>query len=50
MRGCPRGVVASVLDCDIVLSEFELQSPDYVHFQTNAFRKDMNPPPAVWDK
>ena len=28
----PRGVVANVLDCDIVESEFEHQSLIYVHF------------------
>ena len=31
----PRGVVADLLACDIVVSEFELQSLDYVHFRTN---------------
>ena len=29
IRGC---VVANVLDCDIVLSEFELKSRYYIHF------------------
>ena len=39
----PRGVVVNVLDCDIVVSKFEIQSWYYVHFQTNAFGKGMNP-------
>ena len=38
-----RGVVANVLDCDIVKSEFELQSRYYVHFLTNTLGKGMNP-------
>ena len=32
-----------VLDCGIVVSEFELQSRYYVHFQTNTLGKGMNP-------
>ena len=28
----PRGVVINLLDCDIVVSEFELQSRHYIHF------------------
>ena len=39
----PRGVVANELDCDIVVSEFEIQLHHYVHFQTNAQEKGMNP-------
>ena len=31
--GCHRGVVANVLDYNIVLREFELKSHYYVHFQ-----------------
>ena len=30
------GVVANVLDSDIVINEFKLQSCYYVHFRTNA--------------
>ena len=30
-----RSVVANVLDCDIIVSEFELLSYFYVHFRTN---------------
>ena len=37
-----RGVVANVLDCNIVVSEFELQSRYYVHFHTNTITKSMN--------
>ena len=35
-------VVATVQDCDIIVSEFELQSRYYVYFQTNSIRKVMN--------
>ena len=38
----PRGVVANVLDFDIVVIEFELQSHYYVHFQIHTVRKGMN--------
>ena len=37
------GVVVNVLDCDIVVSEFELQSRYHVHIRINALGKDMNP-------
>ena len=30
-----------VLDCDILVSEFELQSRYHVHFRTKTFRKYM---------
>ena len=30
----PCGVVANVLDCDFAVTEFELQSRNYVHFWT----------------
>ena len=33
--GSPRGVVAYVLDCEIVLSAFELPSRCYIHSRTN---------------
>ena len=42
-EGSLHGVVADVLDCDLVESEFELQLRYYVHFQTNTIGKDMNP-------
>ena len=32
--GCLRGVVVKVLNCDIVITEFELQLRYYVHFRT----------------
>ena len=41
-RGNPCGVVANVLNFDIVQSEFELQSNYYVHFRTNILEKDTN--------
>ena len=37
--GSSRGVVINVLDCNIVVSEFELQSHYYVHFRTIIFWK-----------
>ena len=45
----PNGVVAKVLNCDIVETEFERQSHYYVHFQYNTLGKGMNShisPPA----
>ena len=41
--GCPRSIMVKVMDCGIVVSEFEFQSRYYVHFQTNTLRKGMNP-------
>ena len=41
--GCPRGVMVKVMDCGIVVSEFELQSRYYVHFRANTLGKSMNP-------
>ena len=35
IKGSIYGVVANVLDFNIVVSEFELQLQSYVHFQTN---------------
>ena len=40
---CPHSVMVKVLDCGIVVSEFELQSHYYVHFRTNTIGKGMNP-------
>ena len=40
--------VANVLDCDIVVSKFELQSHYYTHFRTNAIRKGMTSPPIIF--
>ena len=35
--------MAKVLDCGLQVTEFNLQSCHYVHFQTNTFTKGMNP-------
>ena len=35
-------VVANMLDCDIIVNEFKLQSCYHVHFQTNTLRKGIN--------
>ena len=32
-----------MLDCDIVVNEFELQTRYYVHFRTNTIWNGMNP-------
>ena len=37
------GVLANVLDCNIVVSEFELQLCNIIHFWTNTLEKGMNP-------
>ena len=34
--------VANMMDCDIVVSEFKLQSNYYIHFRTNTLGKGMN--------
>ena len=39
----PLGTVANILDCNIVISESELKSNNYVHFWTNIVGKGMNP-------
>ena len=47
----PLGVIVKALDCDLNVSEFELQSFFYVHFRTNTLEKSMNLLiPAVSDK
>ena len=40
--GSPCFIVANVLDCDIKVNEFELQSHYYVPFWTNTPGKGMN--------
>ena len=35
--------MVKVIDCEILLNEFELQSRYYVHFQTNTLGKGVNP-------
>ena len=37
--GCPRSVMIKALDCEIVISEFELQACYYVYFRTNNLGK-----------
>ena len=49
----PRGFVTTMMDYDIIVSEFELQSHYYVHFRTNTLGKEMNiliPPTQLWVK
>ena len=41
-RGCPRGIMVKAMDCEIVVSEFVLQSHYYVHFRANTLGKGMN--------
>ena len=38
-----RSHVAKVLDCDIILSEFEFQSRHHVHFRTNVLGNGSRP-------
>ena len=38
----PIGIVANVLNCNIMLSEFKLWSHYYVYFQTNTLGKGIN--------
>ena len=38
----PCGVMVNGLDYNVVVSEFKLQFYYYIHFQTNALRKDLN--------
>ena len=40
--GDPCGVVANVVDCEIIVIEFELQLRYYLHFPINSFGKNMN--------
>ena len=39
---CPRGVMVKTMNNRIVISDFWLQSPYYVHFRTNTLRKGMS--------
>ena len=41
--GCPHGVMVKVIYCEIVLSEFVLQSRYYVHVRANTHVKGTNP-------
>ena len=40
--GSPHGVMVNVLNSNIEVSEFKLQSHYYIHFQTNTHGKGMN--------
>ena len=40
--GCPCGVMVKAMDNGIVVSEFVLQSPYYVHFQADTLGKGMH--------
>ena len=40
--GSSDSLVSNMLNCDIVVSEFKLQSQCCVHFQTNILGKGMN--------
>ena len=47
----PQGIVANVLDSDIIVGKFKLKLRYYVHFQTNTLAKGMTAvisfPPAM---
>ena len=43
LKGCHHGVMIKAMDDGIVVSEFELQSHYYFHFQTNTLGKGMSP-------
>ena len=43
LRGCPRGALVKTMNCEIVVSEFEIQERYYVYFRTNTLGKGMNP-------
>ena len=45
--GSSRRLMAKVLNCSIIVSEFKLQLCYYVHFHINTLRKGMNPPPLL---
>ena len=42
LKGGLYGVVVNLLKCNVLVSEFELQSRNYVHFRTNILGKDMD--------
>ena len=39
-------LMVKTLDCGIIVSEFELQSRNYVHFRTNTLGKGTNLSPS----
>ena len=42
LSGSLYGIVVDILECNMVVSEFELQPRYYVYFQTNTLGKGMN--------
>ena len=44
MKRSSHSVVTNVLDCNILVNKFKLQSHYYIHFQTNTHVKDMKLP------
>ena len=42
LRENPHGVEANALDCSVEVSEFDLQSQNYVHFRINTLGKGIN--------
>ena len=44
LRASPCGILVNMLDYNITVSEFELQSCYYVHFQTNTIGKGIQSP------
>ena len=42
LEGIFHGVVANIMDCDVVVSKFEFQSLYCIHFRTNTLGKDMD--------
>ena len=41
VRRCPRGAVDNVVDCDIIVSEFNLKLQHCAHFRTSTLEKGM---------
>ena len=47
----PSGLMANVLDCNILVSEFQLRLRYYVHFRIKTTGEGMNPlNPQLWVK
>ena len=42
LDGTSHGLVAKMLDCDMILCKFKIQSSCYVPFWNNTFEKSMN--------
>ena len=43
LREVPMALWLTILDCNIIVSEFEMQSCYYIHFLTNILGKGMRP-------